>query len=855
MKALGVVSTAGAALATSVCIDRAAKVLETFATSGSEAALSLAAGFGTQTFCFLLAIGIDQFIAGKKSREEARALAEQLRTIETSNKTIEELLHEITSGKIKLVVTLDEVERDSLVKLFVEAQRTGHEQIVAILIQILELLGDRPAAPPPTSNLVEAGIRPNVDFVGRTQVLADLHRELTSSGNVALAQALAGDGGFGKTEIAKQYITTEPGATHWAGRWWIGASKTAVEESLSALARVMKCAPQAGEETPEAVRAAIIGFLRQAQGLQLVVFDNLDDADVLANFVLPDNCRVLATTRLTQLPPSIAATIKVEVLDRASSIKLLRKHRPDLQGAQFDADLDKVAEHLGDHALSIALAGAYLRKFTSVSPGALLERLQRAEVGQRDNALSDMHSSALGTRYERGVAETLSLHFESLRDTDAMTVLEYASFLAPDAIPFELLSAALGKGDEAAEKAVAALAEVSIVDDVGGLVNVHRLTQSVARGQLAPATTSSMVEHLAAVLDASLDGVADPILLSRIEPFARQSQYFLRHSPAICFGLSHCRIVNYVGIYLSHRSQFSDAIALLTSFEFAIDEVAGKNHPLRAAWCNSLGCARLAMGDIKGAMESCMEAESIARSNHGIIHGDVANYTNNVGRILLAAEEWDLAIQSLQAAKGIYQAIYGHGCPPIARVTNNIGYALLARKKFPEALACFEEALAIDKVFLGVRHPQVGIRLLNIGTVYLHNRRFDDAMRVLEESMAILSEIFGLNHPGVAIALGGIAAVLRVRGDADGASRKEHEAFHILLNTQGVTGIETLKCAGTIVMHSQDTLAGIRQITDEVRQIAGDDKAKEFANIFVPWLRRDAEQQLKGIGPPRLRLH
>jgi NB-ARC domain-containing protein len=94
----------------------------------------------------------------------------------------------------------------------------------------------------------------NPRFVGRDATLVHL-RERLQSGRAAVAQALHGMGGVGKTQVAIEYAYRYAGAYDVV--WWVSAAKTGlIGEQYTALAVELGLIP------PRADTASAIGALR-----------------------------------------------------------------------------------------------------------------------------------------------------------------------------------------------------------------------------------------------------------------------------------------------------------------------------------------------------------------------------------------------------------------------------------------------------------------------------------------------------------------------------------------------------------------------------------------------------------------
>ena len=112
---------------------------------------------------------------------------------------------------------------------------------------------------PPANNFLQAGVARNLDFVGREKQIQELYEAL-SRHNVAVNQAVAGEGGIGKSQLATEFAFRFAG--DFDGVWWLDASEAAIDAGTSALADAMGIRAAryaAGSASPGHLSAAFVG--------------------------------------------------------------------------------------------------------------------------------------------------------------------------------------------------------------------------------------------------------------------------------------------------------------------------------------------------------------------------------------------------------------------------------------------------------------------------------------------------------------------------------------------------------------------------------------------------------------------
>ena len=274
----------------------------------------------------------------------------------------------------------------------------------------------------------------NPFFTGRQDIVADLRKQLTKRGRTALAQAISGLGGIGKTQTAVEYAYRY--RDEYRAVLWLSAESTlALKTGCGELARLMQL-PHPEGDLDEAVRALKL-WLRTESGW-LLILDNADDPALLKPF-LPDagHGHVLLTSRAQDFQ-ELGILSPVELLELsaedATAFLLRRCGREDADAAERDA-AGRLAVELDGLPLALEQAAAYI-----VETKATFRRYLES-YRTRGLKLIAARLPALG-RYEKSVATTWAANFAAVQEESpaAADVLRFSAFLAPDDIPFELLT-------------------------------------------------------------------------------------------------------------------------------------------------------------------------------------------------------------------------------------------------------------------------------------------------------------------------------------------------------------------------------------------------------------------------------
>ena len=290
--------------------------------------------------------------------------------------------------------------------------------------------------------------RRNPNFTGRDHELDSIQSRLSSQDigrqRVVAKLEVAGMGGVGKTQLVTEYcyrrFPSEYGLVVWLNAESSDSLVADYRQLLADLAAEADVESDLNKTTDEIVGEVKTRLFR-SQVPWLLVFDNLEDHDLLEKFV-PRGAgmkgHVLVTTRHVEveLGAESNCSLILGCFNISESLELLRRVSPHNMEGHHNADAaEALCERLGNLPLALGMAAAYMQR-CDVQCVEYLDRFITSEkTGQsllRHGKLQD---------YSLTVASSLSLSLGEIEKENptACEVLRLLCFLGPDQITKPLL--------------------------------------------------------------------------------------------------------------------------------------------------------------------------------------------------------------------------------------------------------------------------------------------------------------------------------------------------------------------------------------------------------------------------------
>lgn len=622
----------------------------------------------------------------------------------------------------------------------------------------------------------------NPVFTGREDMLKQLRIDLLKYGK----QALSGLGGIGKTQIAVEYAyrhRDEYAAVLWA----FADSEQSVNTGFAAIAKLLDLPEKDSTEQARVINA-VKRWMQETENW-LLVFDNADAPGIVPSFIPHDpKGHILLTSRAHIFQNlKILKPLEVSVLSPPAALEFLLK-RTEREGTAESKEAEVLAEELGYLPLALEQAAAYLLENGSSFKDYL------TAYRKQGVKLLEKQGPALGNPKEqqkRTVATAWAVNFADVQKNSPASadVLRLAAFLAPDAIPLELLEKS---GHQMGELLAAALAKVEndplVVDALlkplsnyslirrnteNRSFSIHPLVQELIRDGMTPDMKKSFAEHTVKVLDSAFPEV-------KFETW-RDCDRLITHS-FVCVELikefdfefaSATRLLNESGYYLKARGQYSEAEPFYRLSLAVRERALGPEHPDTALILNNLAVLYGEQQRYEEAEPLIRRALTIREKILGSDHLATATSMNNLAENYRNQGKYQEAKPLFERALAVIERVQGPEHPMTASALNNLALLSLAQGNYAEAERLLLRALHIDEKALGTDHPDIAIDFHNLGDLYSLQERYSEAESLYRRAVDIGQQALGRQHPASSLYNEKLISCLRAQGKLKEAEELE----------------------------------------------------------------------------------
>jgi tetratricopeptide (TPR) repeat protein len=624
----------------------------------------------------------------------------------------------------------------------------------------------------------------NPFFTGQEEILDQLYHAFSANNTATTSHPLGitGLGGVGKTQIAIEYAYRY--ASEYRAALWVQAdSASALTSGFAKLAEILEL-PESNEQDQQLIVEAVLRWLRYNSGW-LLVFDNVDDLAVATPF-LPTAARghIMLTTRshalggnqrlqVQPMPPETGALLLLRRADFLPPQALLDAVTNDTRITACN-----ISRELDGLPLALDQAGAYIKE----TPCSLTDYLARYQAC-REDVLQDYSS----TNYPASVATTWSLSFEKVGQAHpaAKELLNFCAFLAPDAIPEEIITeGAPHLGAVLSSMVTDRLQFNQIYKDIlrysllqraadEGTLTLHRLVQAVLQDNLSAETRTVWKQRAVQAVNATFPEV-------RFD-YWKRCERFLAHALVCAKWVEQehfnkpeiIPLLNSTGSYLFARGRYGE-VELLHKQALAIAEQAGEDQQLAlSTTLHNLAVLYRTQGKYKEAELLYRQVLTLDQQLLGAEHAQIATDLAYLGDLYREQGKYEDAAMLLERALAINERV--HYIDPF--VLSVVGGLYLAQGRYGEARQVVERAFSVDEQHLGAEHPETLTALHNLAVLYEVLGKYEEAETLFKRTLALQEAQLGVEHPAIIVTLTSLGRLYQVRGNYEEAERLYRRAL------------------------------------------------------------------------------
>jgi tetratricopeptide (TPR) repeat protein len=608
-------------------------------------------------------------------------------------------------------------------------------------------------------------------LIGRETELTKLHELLQTKKNVCV---VSGMGGVGKTELVRNYATSDDCQEHFSGGvFYVDArSRENIAAEIVAVTQYHVQAQIAdGLSDTQKVTQCWQEWKNQTESVLLI----LDDVSGLAkNFkqYLPPadlgKLRLLITSRDTP-DQRITEELPLEVLLPEAAVELLASIIGEERMARETPAAEKLCEELGYLPLALELVGYYLEDedYQSLSLSAMGDKLKEKV---KHPSLSP-EEVPMAIKATRGVQAAFDLSWDELTPEAKYLACVLGAF-ASAAIRwgfvrgiYENLQGESFSEDNLKDKWLKSLRKLHLVLTVEtDIYDLHPLIRDYLGEQFKKHSQHSEIKQAFCDLSVRVAGLVEQSTslaeFNLIEPHLKKMIDWCEGNEDLQFAFS----LNQLAELYRKQGKYKEAEPLYRRSLFIVEKQLGEDHPDVAVRLNNLAVLYQNQGKYNEAEPLYLRSLSIVEKQLGEEHPDVATSLNNLAFLYHNQGKYNEAESLYLRSLSIREKQLGENHPDVATSLNNLAELYSNQGKYDEAEPLHRRSLSIVEKQLGENHPDVANSLNNLAVLYQNQGKYNEAEPLLLRSLSILEKQLGENHPNVATSLNNLAGLYKSQG-------------------------------------------------------------------------------------------
>jgi tetratricopeptide (TPR) repeat protein len=469
-------------------------------------------------------------------------------------------------------------------------------------------------------------------------------------------------------------------------------------------------------------------------------------------------------------------------------------HPQDVEAARA------IVSAVGGLPLALDQAGAYVAETKrGLSDYLDLFKQRQTALLKRRGTLSHDHPQSVTATFSLAIGQVQQ------KNEAAIDLLKLCAYLAPDAIPLEVISegaAHLGTILEPVavdilhlDQALETLQAYSLVqrDPKRKTLSIHRLVQAVLRDGMDEVTSKLWIERAVQAVNAALPSVEHKNWpqWERLLAQTQQCAQWIEHYDL--FIEEAVLLLEETGWYIAERARYKEAEPLLERALKISEHVQGSEHLDTARAAGTLGWLYEKQGRYEQAEPLYQRALAIREQQLGVEHPDTAISLDNLADLYENQGKYSEAEPLYRRALQIFEQQLGAEHPYTAASLGNLARIYRSWGKYSEAELLLQRALQIDEQQSGAEHPYTASSLNNLALLYESQGKYSEAEPLYQRALTIREQVLGPEHPETAEVVHGLARLREAQGNSEEARIWYARALAIHEQTLGAHHPETTK--------------------------------------------------------------
>ncbi len=618
----------------------------------------------------------------------------------------------------------------------------------------------------------------NPFFTGRETLLQSLHDQLINGNTMALtqAQAISGLGGIGKTQSAVEYAYRYQHQYH-SVLWLSAATLESLLSDLSRLAELLEV-PERDPYNQQKTVSAVKNYLSQQRDW-LLIFDNADDIEMVREY-LPrgnkTNGHIILTTRAQALG-MVAHAVQVEEMDTEEGMYLLLKRGSLLKTDQILAQVsaadraiaESIVEVLGGLPLALDQAAAYIEETgCGLSDYLKLYRSRHQDLLKRRGRFVTDHPET--------VATTWSLAFQKVEEENkaAAELLRLCAFLAPDAIPEEIISegapefgkilAPVAADPLLLNNALEVLRKYSLLkrNSEKKTLSIHRLVQQVLKdgmnGKVQRQWAERAVRAVNQVFPYGWD-VANWPQCRRLLAQAQMCEELIKQYKLVFAGAA--RLLLYCGLYLRQYALYGLATPFFLDALSVSKKLNDTEYPATYNVQHELAGLYQDQGKYEEAEELYAQALEAKERILGLEDLDTVATQHQLAGLYRDRGKYEKAEELSRVALEAKERMLGLEDLDTVATQHQLAGLYRDQGKYEEAEKLYTQVLDRKERVLGVEHPSTAATQHNLAGLYQDQGKYEEAEKLYTQALETRERMLGLEHPNTIISIKSYTSFLR----------------------------------------------------------------------------------------------